>query len=291
MSRRRNVVAALGRVRFLIEPLGGLACFAAWLMLSAPPVIDYVQVRDDLTVTNPYGVALAVFFAVALAFTRLSPGVSIGLVSLALTIQFVGWAGRFSDTGWTAYGMHIPIALALSVHATGRIRRLAVVLALPVSLVISALLNVPALSSSGAQGLINGRSTLDDDAFAGLAIWAFVALLLGAMMWWLPEWLRGLRTSPDVARPEADASVALDALSALSSRERDIYLWVARGMTNAEIAAVAHIEESTVKSHISRILAKLDLSSRTAVIAHAYRWGVLTPELDFAATRGSSRPA
>jgi len=47
-------------------------------------------------------------------------------------------------------------------------------------------------------------------------------------------------------------------------------------MTNAEIAAAAHIEESTVKTHISNVLAKLGLTSRMAVIAHAYRTGVLT---------------
>lgn len=274
MPSRRNVATGLRRVRGAVEPAGAIALLVAWLVLSAPPVVDFVQARGDLTVTNPYGVALALFFAAGLALARLSPGVSIGIVSLALVIQFVGWAARFSDTGWSAYLMLAPIALALSVHATGRIRRLAVLLALPMSLAVSALLNVPALSSSGTQGLINGRPSLDDEALAGLVIWTFVAMLVGVVMWWLPGWLRSLRTSPEMEQADPDVDTAL---LALSSREREIYLWVARGMTNAEIASAAHIEESTVKSHISRILAKLELSSRTAVIAHAYRFGVLTP--------------
>ncbi|GMA91508.1 helix-turn-helix transcriptional regulator [Homoserinibacter gongjuensis] len=275
MVRRENQFTALRRLPWLIEPLGAVALFAAWLTLSAPPVVDYVQVRDDLTVTNPYGVALALAFASSFAVARRSPEISLGLVCLGLLAQFVGWAGRFSDTGWSAYLLLAPTALALSVHAKGHTRKLAVVLALPLSLGVSALLNVPALSSSGTQGLINGRESLDSDALAGLVVWTLVALLVGALMWWMPTWLRSLRAAPSLVQAEPEAQAAL---SALSARERDIYLWVARGMTNAEIAAAAHIEESTVKSHISRILAKLELSSRTAVIAHAYRSGVLAAE-------------
>lgn len=259
----------------LIEPLAAAAVFCTWFLVSAPPVVTYVQIRGDMTVTNPYSVAIAAFFAAALALTRLSPGVSIGIVALSLAIQFLGWASRFSDTGWTAYLMLAAVALALSVHATGRIRKLAVVLALPMSVAISALLTLPEFSLSGTFGLVTGQGGPTPEVLASFGIWAFVALLVGAVMWWLPAWLRNL--VPTAAEPAATADIPA-VLSGLSARERDVYLWVAEGMSNAEIANVAHIEESTVKTHISRILTKLNLSSRTAVIAHAYRFGVLRPE-------------
>lgn len=271
--RKRRVVSRV--LVYLIEPLTAAALFCLWFLGPAQPVVQYVQIRDDMTVTNPYCVAIAAFFAIALALTRLSPGVSIGIVALALAIQCVGWASRFSNTGWTAYLMLAAVALALSLHARGRIRKLAVVLALPVGVAVSALLTLPMFSLSGTYGLINGAASRTPEVLAGFGIWAFVALLAGAVVWWLPAWLRSLRPpTTEIAADPADAA----ALSALSVRERDVYLWVARGMTNAEIASIAHIEESTVKTHISRILSKLGLSSRTAVIAHAYRHGVLAPE-------------
>ena len=63
----------------------------------------------------------------------------------------------------------------------------------------------------------------------------------------------------------------------LTSREREVYFLIAKGFATNEIAATAQIEESTVKSHISSVLSKLGLSSRTAVAAHAYRNGFLIP--------------
>jgi len=274
VTPRRLTDAAIRRAKYLIEPLAAVALFWTWLVAVAPPSMNTVGVRSDLTVTSPYAVAIAFAFALALAVTRLSPGLSIGIVVLAIAAQFVGWAARFSNTSWTAYLILAAVVLALSVHARGRIRISAIALALPMSVAISALLNVPALSLSGESGLINGRANFDAEAVAGFAIWTGVALLVGVAMWWLPAWLRSLRPAP---APQAEPS-ANAALAELSARERDIYLWVAEGMTNAEIAAAAHIEESTVKTHISRILAKLQLTSRTAVIAHAYRVGALVPE-------------
>lgn len=63
-----------------------------------------------------------------------------------------------------------------------------------------------------------------------------------------------------------DASV----IAALSPREVEIFLLAAKGLSNAEIAESAFIEESTVKSHMVSILAKLALRSRAQLIAFAW---------------------
>jgi DNA-binding NarL/FixJ family response regulator len=64
-------------------------------------------------------------------------------------------------------------------------------------------------------------------------------------------------------------------ISALSAREKEIFLLAARGLANAEIAATAFISETTVKSHISNIFAKLNLTSRLQIVAFAYEHGLL----------------
>ena len=79
-------------------------------------------------------------------------------------------------------------------------------------------------------------------------------------------------------RPEpAAAAPASAALDQLTEREREVLELVARGQSNAEIAAALYVSHATVKTHVSRLLMKLDARDRAQLVMVAYETGVVMP--------------
>jgi len=77
--------------------------------------------------------------------------------------------------------------------------------------------------------------------------------------------------SPRPLRPESER------LAQLTSRELEVLGQVAAGMSNAETAASLHLSVATIKTHVSRLLAKLNARDRAQLVVVAYENGLVTP--------------
>ncbi|KQO61385.1 response regulator transcription factor [Curtobacterium sp. Leaf261] len=131
---------------------------------------------------------------------------------------------------------------------------------------------------------------LDEYAFAALNAGASGFLLKDAPPSELVAAIRGVAAgdaivSPRATRavleqvrgtlPEGRRTVASSALDVLSAREREVLEAIGRGRTNTEIAAELFLSESTVKTHVGRVLAKLQLRDRVHAVIVAYEQGLV----------------
>jgi DNA-binding CsgD family transcriptional regulator len=100
------------------------------------------------------------------------------------------------------------------------------------------------------------------------------ALILAAA-WWLGDGAR--RLIAEFARRPEPSLVTPAALASLTEREREVLALVARGLSNAEIAERLVVSAATAKTHVSRVLAKLQARDRAQLVMVAYETGLITP--------------
>ncbi|WP_433090137.1 response regulator [Dactylosporangium sp. CA-052675] len=126
---------------------------------------------------------------------------------------------------------------------------------------------VYAALSAGASGFLLKDVTADRLVSAVRMVRAGDALLAPSVTRRLVE---------RFARGDEEPALHRD-LSTLTPRELDILRLIARGLSNTELAARLHISETTVKTHVTRILSKLDIRDRTQAIIAAYETGLIVP--------------
>lgn len=122
---------------------------------------------------------------------------------------------------------------------------------------------------AGASGFITKDVPADELVHAVRVVAAGDALLTPAVTRQLLD--RVARRLP------APVSNAPGALAELTEREREVLELLARGMSNAEIAAALIVGEATVKTHVSNVLMKLGLRDRVQAVVLAYELGLVQP--------------
>jgi DNA-binding NarL/FixJ family response regulator len=121
---------------------------------------------------------------------------------------------------------------------------------------------------AGASGFLLKRSTPEDLIAAIHTVAAGDALLS-------PSVTR--RIIDRMARQPVIADAKDPRLDELTPREREVLELIAQGLSNREIAAALVVEETTVKTHVKRVLMKLNARDRVHAVILAYEWGLVAP--------------
>ncbi len=121
----------------------------------------------------------------------------------------------------------------------------------------------------GASGFLLKDVTADHLAAAVRLVNTGDALLAPSITRRLVQWF---------AAPDAPSSPSVHRdLTALTPRELEVLALLGRGLSNAELAQTLTLSEATVKTHVARIFAKLDLRDRAQAVVLAYETGIVKP--------------
>ncbi|MFD9632055.1 response regulator [Streptomyces violascens] len=146
--------------------------------------------------------------------------------------------------------------------------------------------------SPESKVLILTTFDLDEYAFAGLRAGASGFLLKNALPQELLAAIRCVAAGDAVVAPRITRLLLENfahqlpsgtvrgedgRLGRLTAREREVLTEVGRGLSNSEIAALLHLAEATVKTHLNRILVKLELRDRVQAVVFAYETRLVRP--------------
>jgi DNA-binding NarL/FixJ family response regulator len=134
---------------------------------------------------------------------------------------------------------------------------------------------------AGASGFLL-KDTPPNDLLAAIRVVAAGDALLAPSV--TRQLISEFARRPDSERPPPTA------LDMLTDRECEVLTLVARGWSNAEIADRLHVSPATAKTHVGRLLIKLQARDRTQLVVIAYETGLVTPGRRLTTLAGDARP-
>ncbi|WBB68821.1 response regulator transcription factor [Micromonospora sp. WMMD812] len=122
---------------------------------------------------------------------------------------------------------------------------------------------------AGASGFLAKDVPAEDLVTAIRTVAAGEAVVAPRILKRLLDRFADMLPDPSAAPPRS--------LGALTDREREVLVQVARGLSNAEIAAALSVSETTIKTHVGHVLTKLGLRDRVQAVVLAYETGLVRP--------------
>ncbi len=136
---------------------------------------------------------------------------------------------------------------------------------------------------AGASGFLLKNAPPEDLIAAVRLVAAGEALLAPSVTRRIIERFAAISSDPPPQPPEA--------LRFLTDREVEVLRLLASGLSNAELARALYVGEATVKTHVSRVLTKLNLRDRVQAVVFAYESGLISPGASHSRTTPDQPPA